>query len=140
MGARLTFIFAIVMLSFLASCTKDNEAPVVDYFIINGQSVSQSAKADKGAILQLKISVTDEGGLAMHSLHYIVNNEFGEELIYISDEIVNTIVEEFYVDLSELEKNELSYSCISGDIIEFSVQAEDLSGNILDRSFEVQIK
>ena len=112
---------------------------VFTILVVIGISMNIATAAADTTLLSADFN-TDEGGLATHSLNYHVNNEFGEELIYISDEIVNTIVEEFYVDLSQLEKNSLSYTGKSGDVVEFNLQAEDLNGNVLDRSFEVRIK
>jgi len=119
---------------------KDKQAPSIDYITINGKTVTPLIEAEKDQILQLKISITDEGGLSTHSVEYNINEETGDELIYISDEIVNTIVEEFYVDLKNMNKNSHLYSCTSGDLIEFILQAEDLSGNKLDHIFQVKIK
>lgn len=135
---KIISIFLVTALS--SACTKDNQAPEIDYFIINGKHVTQSIEAYHDDILQLKLSITDEGGLSTHSLKYIVNDEFGDELIYISDEIVNTIVEEFYLDLRNLSRNNLKYSSKSGDTIDFGIEAEDLSNNKLHYTLEVKIK
>ena len=84
---------------------KDKEAPIIDYFLINDIGIENNLQFSPYGLLHLKVSVTDEGGLLSHSLRYNINSEGGDEIIRIEDEIVNTIVEEFYLDLEELNKN-----------------------------------
>ena len=129
-----------ILLLGMSSCTDDLNPPVIDYFMINDTPVNEDFAVQVNDILHLKISITDDGGLKTHELRYDINQEKGENLIRIEDEIVNTIVEEFYIDLSMLDMNQNSYAAVSGDMIEFKLQASDLNGNEIFRSYIVRVQ
>lgn len=132
-------LFSILVIISFSSCMKDKDAPVIDYFLINDIGIENNLQFSPYSVLHIKVSVTDQGGLLSHSLRYNINSEGGDEIIRIEDEIVNTIVEEFYLDLEELNKNNIDYVVLSGDQIELYIDAEDISGNKVQKSFLIDI-